>query len=65
MEDVLNVEVVSGWKIWKDDPADISSKAFLNYKESPLSRFTTGNGHISPEDIYIPSATVRTSVRFL
>ena len=65
MEDVLNVEVVSGWKIWKDDPADISSKAFLNDKESPLSRFTTGIGHFNPEDIYIPSGTVRTSVRFI
>ena len=28
-EGVLNVDGVSGWRNWKDDPADISSKAFL------------------------------------
>ena len=28
-EGVLNVDGVSGWRIWKDDPADICPKAFL------------------------------------
>ena len=62
---MFNLEGVTGWKMWKDDPAEISPKAFLNDKESPLRRFTTGVGHINPEDIYIPSAIVRTSARFI
>jgi len=28
-EGVLNVDGVSGWMNWKDDPAGISPKAFL------------------------------------
>ena len=65
LEGVLNLEGDTGWKVGKDDSADISLKAFLNDKESPLRRFTTGVGHINPEDIYIPSAIVRTSARFI
>ena len=65
VEGVFNVEGVTGWKMWKDGPVDISPQAFLNDKESPLRRFTTGVGHINPEDIYIPSAIVRTSARFI
>jgi hypothetical protein len=26
---VLNVDRVSGWRVWKDDPADICPEAFL------------------------------------
>ena len=28
-EGVLNVDGVYGWRYWKDDPADICPKAFL------------------------------------
>ena len=37
VEGVFYLEGVTGWKIWKDDPAEISPKAFMNDKEFTLS----------------------------
>ena len=43
-EGVLYIIRVSGWRNWKDDPADISSKAFLEL----LFKNSSGVGLVTP-----------------
>jgi hypothetical protein len=52
-EDVLNVDGVFGWRNLKEDPADISPKAFLEFLVWQfVTEITTAENNLASELIY-------------
>ena len=61
-EDVLNVDGVFGWRNLKEDPADISPKAFLEFLVWQfVTEITTAENTLAFELVYHSMSTFRLS----